>query len=368
MKILFDGYYGYKNSGDDAFIEVSTWGSHTYWNSRENTFIGKSLPHTKHPYTGIRIKGKGLDRYYTYKEALRSDYYISAGGSTFNNHRLVSNRSFALAARIVNKKLKLGAIGVSIGPFKNKENERSIIKYLQNLDFLSLRDQRSFDFASSFDLPYHPIKAFDLAALLPSVYSHSKSKDIINDEDHRTIAISICNYERYVGGDLKKEASRNLFFKNLVELLAQNKRIHFKLFIFNGHKTMGDYEVSKELISRLNPSNLTIIPYLQDVKKTWNEIASCDFVLSTRMHASIFGCYAKIPFMLLEYHKKCTDFLEDVGQHSKYRIFDGDVDIKTISDRIQSILFDDHVYQSPTRLEETIELAKRNFTDTIKLY
>ena len=31
MKAVFSGYYGHKNTGDDAFVEVAAWGSKKYW-------------------------------------------------------------------------------------------------------------------------------------------------------------------------------------------------------------------------------------------------------------------------------------------------------------------------------------------------
>ncbi|WP_299315649.1 polysaccharide pyruvyl transferase family protein [uncultured Aquimarina sp.] len=365
MKVMFDGYYGYQNSGDDAFVEVSSWGANTYWKSSKNLFIGKNLPETLSSYSGIETKIKGMDRAHTLVNSLKVDYFISSGGSTFNNYNALSNRSFAIRAGVFNKKLKLGAIGVSLGPFKNTISEKKVTAYLKDLDFLALRDTRSFDIASSLNLPYTPIKAFDLAALLPKIY---ETKILHKVDYKKTIAVSICNYESYVGGDLNKERLRNDFFKKLLTLLSQNPNIHFKIFIINGHKVMGDIKASLQLISNIHKSKVTIIPYLQNVKKTWDQIANCDFVLSTRLHASIFGCYANVPFMLLEYHKKCSDFLKDVGQSNKYRLYDGDVDVKNINNTIQNILFGHEKYHKPTQLGATIEMAQKNFTETIKLH
>ena len=36
MKIVYEGFYGYKNAGDDAFIEVSSWGAEKYWNCKNH--------------------------------------------------------------------------------------------------------------------------------------------------------------------------------------------------------------------------------------------------------------------------------------------------------------------------------------------
>lgn len=73
--------------------------------------------------------------------------------------------------------IKVGGIGVSVGPFKSVEDEQAIKNYLKSIDFLALRDQTSFDYLSSLDLPYEPVNAFDLAALLPEIYNFKKKNN-----------------------------------------------------------------------------------------------------------------------------------------------------------------------------------------------
>ena len=44
MKITYEGFYGFKNAGDDAFVEVSSWGAQKFWSCTNNVFIGAQLP------------------------------------------------------------------------------------------------------------------------------------------------------------------------------------------------------------------------------------------------------------------------------------------------------------------------------------
>lgn len=287
---------------------------------------------------------------------------VSAGGSTFGELPILSNKSVAKYFKSINKRLKLGAIGVSVGPFKSSKEEKAVKTYLNSLEFLALRDKRSFNYASSLDLPYKPINAFDLAALLPEIFGNMAQN---NPGTKETIGISICKYESYTNGDLEKEKKRIAYFKALVEVLEKNTEVNFKVFIFNGHSKMGDWKISQELISNIDPSRVVVIPYLSNIERTWREISSCSMVISTRMHASIFACYAKVPFILLEYHRKCSDFLDDVGQFEKYRLYDAEADLNTVVPIIEEIL--NGSYQSPKYLDETIALSKRNFTHTVPL-
>ncbi len=363
-KITFEGFYGFKNAGDDAFVEVSSWGSRKYWNCENNVFLGASLPETSYPINSKQILKnlKGFDRLSLLKHLASSDYMVSAGGSTFGELPFHSNKSLAKHFKALNKNLKLGAIGVSVGPFKSQKEENAVKEYLKTLKFLALRDKRSFEFVNSLTLPYKPVNAFDLAALLPEIFGNSLQMDSINK---KTIGISICNYERYTGGDLEKERKRNSYFKQLIELLAKNTDANFKVFIINGNLKTGDWQISQELIENIDKKRIEIIPYLGNVEKTWNEILTCNLMISTRLHASIFACYANVPFMLLEYHKKCTDFLNDVGQSEKYRLYDAAVALDEIVPIIQEVLAGS--YKAPLYRVETIALSKRNFTQTIPL-
>lgn len=362
-KIIFEGFYGFKNSGDDAFIEVASWGARKYWNCNDNAFLGPELPEVKYPINRRQIlpKVKGLDRINLIQHLSNSNYLISAGGSTLSELPTHSNKALAKTFKKIKPNLKLGAIGVSVGPFKNISDEKRVIQYLQSLDFLAVRDYRSFEYANTLDLPYQTVNAFDLAALLPKVYQDLQLPESINDL--ATIGISICNYESYTGGDLQKEKNRNNYFKDLVNLIAKTTNVKFKVFIINGHDKTGDWQVSHDLMTEIDKERIEIIPYLGNVEKTWIEISSCDLMISTRLHGSIFACYAQVPFMLLEYHEKCADFLNDVGQDEKYRLFDAEVAPRKVLAIIEEILSGN--YQPPSNIAHTIALSEKNFTETI---
>jgi polysaccharide pyruvyl transferase WcaK-like protein len=361
MKIVYEGFYGFKNTGDDAFIEISSWGAEKYWNCKNNTFLGTSLPKTVHKINTRQIFSsiKGFDRVNLISHLTNSDYLISSGGSTFSDLPGHSNKALARHYQKFNKKLKLGAIGVSIGPFKNSKAEHDVVSYLQSLDFLSVRDHRSFLYVNSLNLPYQPVNAFDLAALLPFVYENTFEFKAEPDKQP-TIGISICNYESYKGGSLFKEQNRNAFFKEVIDLIAKHTNAHFKVFIINGNKKFGDHEATNQLIKDIDSNRVTIVPYLSNVEETWNEVKNCNLMISTRLHASIFACYAQIPFLLIEYHEKCSDFLSDVGQDESYRVYDGQVSPSSVLQKVNGILGGSYI--KPKFINETIALSAKNFT------
>lgn len=364
MKITYEGFYGFQNTGDDAFIEVCAWGARKYWNCEHNSFFGKLLPQTVFPINKKRVSiGKGIDRAVLIRELSNSDYYISAGGSTFMEIPFHSNKAVGRHYKKMKKNLHLGGIGVSIGPFNNIQDEKAVIKYLKACDFLALRDSRSYNYAKSLDLPYEPVHAFDLAALLPLVYANIPRSSVINGK--KVVGISVCLYESFVHGDIIQEQKRISFFKELVELINKHCDVHFKVFIINGNKKRKERAVSEDLMENIEEDRISIVPYSPTVHKTWQEIASCDVMISTRLHAAIFACYAEVPFFLIEYHKKCTDFLEDVGQNEIYRMYDAGIRPAEILPIILKVL--EGTYTAPKNIAKTVEMAALNFTQTVKI-
>lgn len=360
--ILFTGYYGQLNTGDDAFVEVASWGAKKFWRKEKNIFLAqqKTLP-----ITNIQVKGYPLSIPKTYKiqnEILvsKTNYLISAGGSTIHSTLEPANvKKIAIKYRLRGSGIKIGGIGVSIGPFKSIIDERNTIDYLKKIDFLVLRDQASFDFAKSLDLPYSPIKAFDLAALLPEIYGNSEN---LENNDKKVVGISICPYESLVDiKNIKKENERNTYVIELIRYLTKDPKIHFKFFIINNHKKLGDKNLILETIKLAKPNSYEIVEYNSETKKIWFQIASCDFIFSTRLHAGIFSCFSDTPFILNEYHKKCSDFLDDIYYNDILRDLNNSHDVLKVGNYILSVLNKDIEYKYPKKVSKMIELSKLNF-------
>lgn len=362
--ILFSGYYGHLNTGDDAFVEVASWGAEKYWNRRNNVFLGKK---GDLPIVSRAIRGYPFDIPKTYSLQGRlllpsTKLLISAGGSTLHAEMQASNiKRLAIEKRRRGSDIKIGGIGVSIGPFKTARDERAIFDYLKSIDFLAVRDQTSFDIAKSLDLPYEPVNAFDLAALLPEIYG---VKGVEKRADGRKVlGVSVCPYESVVDrGDIKKELARNQNIAELLRVIEQKGNVHFKFFVINGHPDIGDLEITEKTLRDVCPVSYDIVNYNKETRITWDEIASCDFVISTRLHAAIFACFSDTPFLLNEYHRKCSDFLENISYDRAFRSGDGDFDPKEKAEQVLEALGGENIYAYPKRVSEMKELAKLNFT------
>lgn len=362
--ILFTGFYGQSNTGDDAFVEVAAWGAETYWKKNRVRFLAKSkkLPDTIVPSRGYPITIPKT--YQVQSECLlkTTNAFIFAGGSTIHSKiKRSSIRAKAFREKAGRSTLSIGAIGVSIGPFKTSSDERAVESYLQQMDFLAVRDERSYEIASSFDLPYKPVNAFDLAALLPKIYNFTPRPKKL--AARKIIGISVCPYESIQRDlDVRKEESRNQMTVDLISQIDKVEKVHFKFFIINGNELIGDRRTTENIIARVQPRSYEIVEYNRSVQSVWYSISECDFIISTRLHAAIFACFSNVPFMLNEYHRKCGDFLQSVGYHEQYRLFDSEYCVNERANQILEVINNKTDYIAPSMLLQMQEKAKLNFS------
>jgi len=366
-KVLFNGYYGHQNTGDDAFMEVSAWGATKYWNINQLKFISRHMPdiQSKCEHTG-ESSFKGHEFLKSLQAILMSHVFICAGGSTFHSQLNAMNpKSIARLKKRLFPKFKLGAIGVSLGPYKSLTAEKENIELLKKFDFLGLRDKFSYQISMNYNLPYEPIEAFDLAALLPEVYADFPHPEF--SPDRKIIGISICNYESYlISGNTDNEKRRNKHIESLLTRIARlNNETVFRFFVFNGNPVAGDFELTMNVADKMKSIrslNVEVILYDPCIYNTWLKIKECKMLISTRLHASIFACFVNIPFFLVEYHRKCSDFLEDVGYEEKFRIYDADFDPQKFALKIVRLIEGEESFQNPSNISLVIRKARFNFT------
>src|SRR5690606_21027388 len=124
---------------------------------------------------------------------------------------------------------------------------------------------------------------------------------------------------------------------------------------------LGINSISLGFLGNSGVQNYEIIPYYGSVYKSWKMINQCDFMIATRLHAAIIAAFADVPFILNEYHQKCTDFLDDWSQNTKFRVGDAKYDYDKIVNNIYLSLYSDSLI-SKNNKENLKKLAYNNFS------
>lgn len=313
-RVYFKGYYGHKNIGDDIFCVTADWICNNIWNNVESIFVGESLPILSKNSICYQSGNPRIRRLFEVIGFIRVKHIIFFGGSTMASIK----RSKKILNNVPFLRKKLGTIGTSIGPFKNSNELAFTKKFMKKFNFILVRDYYSLNCVKN-DMNINIVSfSFDPAIIIKSVYPSLKTKKTV-----KRIGISLCHYERYVNGDINCEKEREnsliTFIDSLIENYSEN--YEFVFFEFNGNDKTGDREIIEKFHKRIKDKVYTkIVYYTEDTEKFLLEFNKCQFIIGTRLHSGILAYALEIPFLLVEYHQKCTDFLNTINYKYRYNL------------------------------------------------
>lgn len=367
---LFTGYYGFDNFGDDLFplachyaLEQDRDGkgavilSPPIGGIDANFLVPRSLSKL---YRGNGVLSKLTRVFFLLYGVLLHRNLVLAGGSTIASGSSLSMRRLQLL--LSNLKLcDLYAIGVSVGPFYSKKDELFAGEFISSLRFLAVRDGRSRIECQKLKLSVIPHVHNDLAGSLP--VEKILNEDSCMPSDKPVLGISICPYESVVGKDTKVENSRN---KAIFEGVADfGKRYGYKIriMVLNGNEAIGDHALSKDLFKHVKNAGVEaeLLDY-QGAVSTLCSIKKCNIFFSVRLHGGIAAYLLDVPFVLFEYHKKCSDFLDHIGVRSNTRILSGSMTSTSVFQALDNVRGN---YTNPaTSVQEYRDESLKNFSFT----
>jgi polysaccharide pyruvyl transferase WcaK-like protein len=367
---LFDGAYGNRNTGDDLFCAISAWGAMRFWSARRVRFVTANLPIMPESVAPLVpqaiLAGKRLYRGYVYSllaltyrllYAAKSSAVVYAGGSTLWRVPF-ARRVLARGAHLLGTPLV--GIGLSVGPFRTAQDRQRVEHFLQQFSFLALRDHASGKEAVAMSLPYTPVQAFDLAGLLPAVYGAVNRRETMIEPP--TLGVALCHYERFHPSlDQAVEASREERVKETLVRLAERESVKIRFYVLNAHPQRGDWNLAREMSATLEPlCSVEIVHYMGDPGQMWRQVAECDAFLAVRLHAAVLAYMAHVPFVMVAYHPKCTDFAEYVGLPEPYSFSSRGPEPIAAVEILSSLL---HAPQFPDMtLQDAQARAQLNFT------
>ena len=220
------------------------------------------------------------------------------------------------ALRALNPGLRTAAIGVSIGPLHTSLQRKRLADYLSGLDYVSVRDEPSFRFLQEAAISCRYDRQFDVAALLldiPGVVERLNSLTAA-DTDTSVIGLAPCHVQRYRGGDPDVDLVRCRKLADGLRQLATQRRLHLRLFEFNGDPAHGDRHAINTLRELLGGCcSLEVVGYRPDPIHFLAEIGRCRVLIGMRLHSVVFAYLRNVPLVVLSYHPKCAGFADEIG-------------------------------------------------------
>lgn len=353
-RVAFTGYYGMRNFGDDLFGVICTRAAKRYWNARpllvgpplagmcgESTVPGYYPPDW---YGAMGALGKSSRLLSFASATLTSDVLVMGGGSVITARESFRKPMMQAARR--HRGLQLAAVGVSIGPFANEAQEQAAASFLDRFSYLSVRDQRSFEWTRRLGLSAKTQSGRDLAGLLPDLCTLPPRPDV-RPEDPLRIGVAPCRYSENGPYPAPSRLGWQQAFVDVVQRWSRTRPLVVDVFSLNEHPHHGDAELTEDLSAQLKAAGVdaSTIRYRDpDPLRMVASIARCDVMVSARLHGAIVAYLCGVPFAIVDYHAKCRDFADDIGLpvHRRITLHEGE----SFNDVIISLLKDRQVLAS----------------------
>src|SRR6266542_2636637 len=369
-KIGIVGWNGYYNVGDDAMTSVIVkYLVQSHIGNRFHFFSDtKSLAKYNSKDEPVEIKGIPLYRIFKKIPWIRSiaihyifpiffasnkDILLFGGGSFI--HRAKLSFLYLRIIRNIRKKnpdVLIGAVGISVGPFKNQNEEKAAKACLEQMHFIAVRDKRSYQLVKEMGLNNHIKCAPDLALLLPALHNNSFCE---KGNEGNYIGLSL----RY--GHVRDE--KIVWLSSLIQKMAEKYPFYkLKIFTFCAFVSENDMNENRRLIASLSENlhdRIIIINYSRDPFDFYEEIYSCDLMLCMRLHAAIISYAVNTKFTMISYHQKCLDFAKEVGLPAEYILKENVAVDKTLEILEQLLQQEEFIFSKPRN--EIMDSVKEHF-------
>jgi len=314
------GYYGMKNSGDDALMYATAWATKNLLECK-NTKVGLYGDYSREIHSDNKVdlsssqSFPGQNRLLHYGTAIQSKRIIFGGGSVLHSERDINLKRQLMS--LANKKSSM-AVGVGLGPFNSVKAEKSCTKFLNECGYVGVRDQASFELGKSLSPHANLHKTFDLAPLL--LFSNQYKPQI---NKRKGIALTLCPVAINAMGEINilKEEKRAKQFAELITNIYERTDEPISLIEFNGHSLLGDWQIYARIRKYLDKTIPVLLKkYEPNPIILLNHLSSYKAILSMRLHGSILGFLSKTPVISVNYHSKCDGWCKEIGIPEDYQI------------------------------------------------
>ncbi|RKN49516.1 polysaccharide pyruvyl transferase family protein [Micromonospora endolithica] len=317
---LVVGYYGMRNAGDNAFCVIVDWAMRRYWGTEEPVFAAPPLVDLPAARTTMNQSlfesadplsraGKLLTKATMLGG---TSMLVFGGGSVFRDMGPFSEKKiFATWSRVSGR--PIAAVGVSVGPFVSAAAAKRLGEVFQHVDYVGVRDNASVQRLREIDYRGVVVPAGDLAGLLPEALGEVAAAPVPRSRHRIRLGVTLLGSDTDLPAPEQRRREQVLI--SGIRSFVETEQVDVTVFVFNTHPVRGDVEASERLRSSLRGlCDVRVVTADDGVRAIFSEMRACDAGLHMRMHGAIFSYVAGVPFALVPYHRKCADFLDEIGQ------------------------------------------------------
>lgn len=307
-EILVSGYYGFKNSGDDALLKAMIAEINKYKESPELVVLSANPKETMEKYR-VRAINR-LNPFSVFKHMKKAGLLISGGGTLIQDSTSTKSLLYYLAVIALAEKLgkKVMLYSNGIGPLNNKRNIKLSQRVLNKADLITLRDPEAANTLKSIGVtkPKTIVTADPVFGM-----------EIADREFGRELLARFGvpkDAKRLMGISVRRTKDTGAGFEKAVAELCDYAAEKYECYpVFIPMQASKDEAISRSIMSKMK-SKAALIDIRLDVFEMVSAVAALDICLGMRLHSLIYATCSRIPLIGIAYDPKITSFMDYAGQ------------------------------------------------------
>ncbi len=306
-RILISGYYGLRNTGDEAVLSAIIKGFRAQSDDCEVIVLSQSPEETASMH-GVRALPRMSPS--VVREAVKDcDLFISGGGSLLQDATSLKSLVYYLLVirEAKRRRRKVMVLGQGIGPLRRGISRMLTARTLSGLDLITVRDAQSAELLRELGVKGRIEVTADPTFILdpcPADESGGLLREAGLNEEEDIIAVSLRKWPETP----QFEAAVSKALSALAE------RIPAK-FLLVTMQTPDDQEVARQVAESIGmPDRFVVQPALWSANQLLGVLSRCRFVVGMRLHALIFAAAAGTPSLGIVYDPKVEQFVKMTSQ------------------------------------------------------
>ncbi len=306
-EILISGYYGFKNSGDDALLKAIIQDLKTYKESPNIVVLSANPTETMEEYKVKSISR--LDGIKILKHMNNAEMLISGGGTLIQDRTSTKSLWYYLSVikLALKKNMKVMLYSNGIGPLEKEKNKHRTSKILDKVDLITLRDERSYETLREIGVTNENVKVTADPALNLDVADEARGREILKSEgvkeDCKILGVSVRRWQS-LGADFESIIADACDY-------AYEKYGYYTVFL--PMQSSRDMAILQN-IKRKMRNDSAILKKRYSVEDMLSVMKCFDLCIGMRLHTLIYAAINAIPVIGLVYDPKISSFMEYTHQ------------------------------------------------------
>lgn len=361
-EILISGYYGFKNSGDDALLEAVIKDIKSFKESPNITVLSANPKETEERY---RVRAINRFNVFALMGHMKdAGLLISGGGTLIQDATSTKSLIYYLAVikLALRKGVKVMSYANGIGPLTGKHNIKMAAKTLDRVDVITLRDPGSKQVLDEIGVTKPIIRVTADPVFGIENFNQKRGREILarfgayNDGD------------RLVGVSIRKTRDTDAAFEAAVAKTCDYVSAKYGCrIVFIPMQVNKDEQISRSIMGRMKMPSMIINKRL-GISDMISVISVLEACIGMRLHSLIYASIANVPLMGISYDPKIKGFMDYTSQElcADIKEFDEETGIALADELFAK--YDDIKLQLRKGYDMLVNNAKENGKIAVELY